>query len=92
VETARKRLELDFHHLELYRNRILPASRDRLAAARGAYEAGRLGFPEVIEAEQALRVAELDMERTVAMSHRNLTALARATGRLGAWIDEGAAR
>jgi cobalt-zinc-cadmium efflux system outer membrane protein len=84
VETARRRLEREGHVIALYRDRILPTARNRLAAVRAAYETGRLGFMEVVEAERGLRDDELAYETAVAAAYRYTTALHRATGRLTA--------
>ena len=59
----------------VYADRLLPAVRDSLRAARVAFETGQAGFAALLEAERALRRAELGAEQARA-------ALARAAGRL----------
>jgi outer membrane protein TolC len=59
-----------------------------MAAARAAYETGRVGFLDVIDAERGLRADELMLEEAVAAFHRDTTALARATGRLTVWLEK----
>jgi cobalt-zinc-cadmium efflux system outer membrane protein len=81
---ARAALEEAARTVDVYRGRILPASRDQLAAARSGYEAGSTPFLNVIEAERALRTAELEAEEALADYHRAGADLDRATGRLAA--------
>jgi outer membrane protein TolC len=82
IVTARERLAEARHLLELTRDRMLPAARDQLTAARAAYEAGRVDFADVIEAERALRTATLATDEGVAETSRRAAELAAALGRL----------
>jgi outer membrane protein TolC len=82
VVTARERLAEARHLLELARDRQLPAARDMLAAARAGFEAGRVDFADVIEAERAVRNAELGVEEGRAEASRRAAALAAALGRV----------
>jgi outer membrane protein TolC len=52
--------------LRLFRDRVLPAARDQLGAARTAFESGAGDMLAVIEAERALRGAQLDYHATQA--------------------------
>jgi hypothetical protein len=52
------------------RDRMIPAARDGLAAARAGYETGVARFGDVIEAERALRRAELEEQRAVGEQSR----------------------
>jgi outer membrane protein TolC len=70
------------HLLELTRDRLLPAARDRADAARSAYASGAEGFLAVIDAERRLLDAELAYEETLADLSRRRAEIARATGRL----------
>jgi outer membrane protein TolC len=71
------------HHLiEIARDRMLPVARDRLAASRAAFAAGRGSFLELIDAERALRDAELGYEASVVDAWRRLAELDRATADL----------
>jgi cobalt-zinc-cadmium efflux system outer membrane protein len=81
VETALARYHEALHHLELQRDRLLPASRDQIQAARASFEAGRGDFLEVIDAEHDLREAELMEHRMLAEAHQRRAALERALGR-----------
>lgn len=80
--SARARLAEARHLLELVRDRQLPAARDQLAAARSSYEAGRVDVSDVIEAERALRAAELAAERALADTSRRAAELAAARGHM----------
>jgi outer membrane protein TolC len=82
IVTARERLAEARHLLELTRDRMLPAARDQLAAARAGYEAGRVDFSDVIEAERALRNATLANDEGLAEISRRAAELAAALGRV----------
>jgi outer membrane protein TolC len=82
VVIAREQLAAATHLLELARDRMLPAARDQLAAARSGYEAGRVDFADVIEAERAVRNAELGVEEGRAEASRRAAELAAALGRV----------
>jgi len=73
------------HHLvELVRDRMLPVSRDRLAASRAAFESGQGSFLELIDAERGLRRAEFDYEEAVVTLWRRHIELDRATADIAA--------
>jgi len=82
VATARERLAEARHLRGLTRDRMLPAARDQLAAARSAFEAGRVGLADVIDAERMLRDAELGAEQALADESRRAAELSAALGRL----------
>ena len=82
VSAARARL-LEAHHvIELYRSRLLPATRDQVQAALSGFKTGRSSFLALIEAEQNLLGVELDYERALADQHRRQADLDRAVGRV----------
>lgn len=81
VERARIEVEASERTIALVRERILPPARARLESAQIAYQAGRGPFASVVEAERALRNAELDAELLRAEHARRLADLARALGR-----------
>jgi cobalt-zinc-cadmium efflux system outer membrane protein len=87
VEAALARYQETLHHLELQRNRLLPASRDQIRAAGASFEAGQGDFLEVIDAERDLREAELMEHRMLAEAHQRRAALERALGRLPAGMN-----
>jgi cobalt-zinc-cadmium efflux system outer membrane protein len=82
VATARERLAEAHHLLGLSRDRMLPAARDQLGAARIAFETGRVGLADVIEAERMLRDAELGAEQALADVSRRGAELRAALGRM----------
>jgi outer membrane protein TolC len=79
VARAVDRLREAHHLLELVSDRMLPVARDRLAASRAAFEAGRGSFLELIDAERSVRRAELDYETAVVTLSRRHAELGRAT-------------
>jgi outer membrane protein TolC len=70
------------HILALYRNRLLPAARDQVRAARAGVDTGTDSFLSLIMAERNLRDVELGNEEAIAAVDRRLAELARAVGRL----------
>lgn len=68
--------------IELIDDRLLPAVRDSIQAARASFETGQASFLNVIEAERALRRAQLGYEEALADLRRRQVALDRAVGRL----------
>ncbi len=89
VRTAGTRVREADDLLDLYRSRLLPAARDRISAARAAYETGRTTFLHVIEAERDLRDAELQYEDARASLLRAQADLDRALGRMPGLPGEG---
>lgn len=77
VRLAEKR-----RRLELFTDRLLPAVRDSIQAARAAFETGQASFLTVIEAERGLRRAQLGYEQAMADLRRGQVELDRAVGRL----------
>ncbi len=80
VQSAAERLRESHHLLSITRDRMIPAARDQLAAARAGYETGASGFRDLIDAERALRSAELEELRAVAEESRRGAALLAALG------------
>jgi cobalt-zinc-cadmium efflux system outer membrane protein len=80
VRTALDRLDETRRALSIYRDRLLPAARDQIRAARAAFETGG-GFLDVIEAERSLRDLELGHEETLTEAHRRRAELDRVLGR-----------
>ncbi|HSJ99576.1 MAG TPA: TolC family protein, partial [Myxococcota bacterium] len=79
--TARERLAEARHLLALVTDRLLPAASDQLVAARAGFEAGRVDFADVIEAERAVRNARLRAEEARAAASRLSAELSAALGR-----------
>ena len=82
VGRALERLAEAHHALEIVRDRKLPAARDRVDAARAAFETGQSDFSALVDAERTLRDAELDQEETLVELSRRHAELARAVGAL----------
>lgn len=69
------------HHLDIQRNRVLPATRDQIRAAQTGFETGG-SFLAVIEAERNLREAELQEHELLTEHHHRQAMLDRVLGRL----------
>jgi len=82
VKSAVLRMEEARHVLHLLENRVVPAARDRVDAARAGFETGRNGFDSLIGAERELRDAELDRETALAKLSQRNAELQRAIGAL----------
>jgi len=82
VESGVHRLEEARHVLSLFESRLLPASRDRVEAARAGFETGRNSFLALIEAERSLRDNRLGYEEARATVSRRHAELERALGRV----------
>jgi outer membrane protein TolC len=59
---------------------MTPPARDRLGAARIGFESGRSGFGDLIEAERALRDAELAEQSAQALLSQRAAELIAALG------------
>jgi outer membrane protein TolC len=82
VEAAALHLAHTAHVLELYRDRLVPASRDQMRAARSGFESGQVDVDTVLDAERNLRDVELTaIEARIELS-RAERELERALGRL----------
>lgn len=68
--------------LRLYGDRVLPAARDQLAAARASFESGAADMLGVIEAERGLRSAQVDYFATQAAQASRRAELESALGRI----------
>jgi outer membrane protein, heavy metal efflux system len=68
--------------VELFNDRMLPAVRDSIRAARAGFETGQASFLNVIEAERSLLRAQLGREQALADLRRRQVELDRAVGRL----------
>ncbi len=89
VETAKDRYREARRILDLYHDRLLPASRDRVAAARSAYQTGRTTFLNLIDAERNLQNVEEQYQQVLADVYRNHAELLRATGVIPGVPQEG---
>ena len=82
VARVLERLAEAHHALDVFRDHLLPAARDRVTSARAAFETGQSDFSTLIDAERRLRDAELGHEEAVVEVSRRHAELARATGAL----------
>jgi outer membrane protein TolC len=82
VATSAERVRSARRALALTQDRLLPAARDVLQAARAAFESGEEPLGEVLEAEEAVRELELEEHRALAELDRRETELRSATGAL----------
>jgi cobalt-zinc-cadmium efflux system outer membrane protein len=80
--TARAQLDEARRLLALSRDHLLPAAQDRLSAARAGFEAGRVPFGDLIEAERSLRDARLRVDEARADTSRRAAELTAAVGRI----------
>ncbi len=82
VEVALAAVEEAGHVVRLYRNRVLPAARDQVAAARAGFETGEGSMLGLIDAERSLLAAELSHEEAVVGVASARAELDRALGRM----------
>jgi outer membrane protein TolC len=68
--------------VRLFRDRLLPAARDQVGAARSGFETGRNSFLALIDAERNLRNVELGYEEALASLGHRRAELDRALGRI----------
>jgi outer membrane protein, heavy metal efflux system len=80
VESGAARVAEAQHVLAVVRDRLLPAARDQLDAARAAFETGQEGFALVIGAEEDLREVELGEHEALAELDRRVAELESASG------------
>ena len=64
ADQAIQKAETAHHHVELFRDKLIPQGRQAFEASQFAYEAGKSGFTEWIGAQRTLR----DLEAT-ALEH-----------------------
>jgi outer membrane protein TolC len=82
VEQARQRLIEAGHVVHLYRERLLPAARAQIEAARAGYVTGSSTFQGLIDAERSLRNVELDYQEALAALGERRAQLVRTLGRI----------
>jgi outer membrane protein TolC len=82
VQSGLDRLAEAGHVVHLFRDRLLPAAGDQIAAARSGFETGRNSFFALVDAERNLRNVELGYEQALADVGRRRADLDRALGRI----------
>src|SRR5438552_16130549 len=58
VRDALQKVETFHHHVELFRDRIVPMARQNVTATRLAYETDKTGFLSLIDAHRTLQEVE----------------------------------
>jgi outer membrane protein TolC len=81
AHSGAERLTEAHHVMELVRDRLLPAARDQVEAARAGFETGRNSLLALIDAERNLRNVELEYEEALADLGRRRAELEHALGR-----------
>jgi outer membrane protein TolC len=81
VAQARARVVEALKAVALYRDRLVPAANDQVAAARVGFESGRNDFQVVLNAEKNQRGVELRFEEALADVQRRRAELQRAGGK-----------
>jgi len=82
VRSGAERLTEARHVVRIFRDRLLPAARDQVEAARAGFESGRNSFLALIDAERNLLGVELAYEEGLADLGRRRAELDRAVGRI----------
>ncbi|MEE9280614.1 MAG: TolC family protein [Myxococcota bacterium] len=82
VQSGADRLAEAHHVMRLFADRLLPAARDQVAAARSGFETGRNSFLVLIDAERNLRNVELGYEEALANLTRRRAELDQTLGRI----------
>lgn len=89
VEQARQRLLEAGQVARLYRDRLLPAARAQIEAAKSGYVTGQTSFQALIDAERSLRNEELAYQETLASVGERRAELLQALGRLPGLAEQG---
>jgi len=89
VERAALRAREGAHIVRVVEERLLPAARDQVAAARAGFVAGKNEFVALIAAENNLRQVELELHHARADLSRRRASLDRALGRIPGLSDGG---
>jgi len=80
VEAAFARLEASQRTARLFEETILPKAEDNVASAQSGYEAGRVDFLRLVEAERQLIELREKHQLAVAEYHRRLAEMGRVVG------------
>lgn len=80
IEQAYQRVEESHKALQVYQDRIVPASRQSVESARASYVAGRLDFLRLVESQQRLLSVQDDLYSAIAEYHQRLAELSRRVG------------
>ena len=80
VRDALKKVETLHHHVELFRDQLLPLARQTVDASRAGYETDKTSFLELITAQRTLRDSESAYHRHVADYRSALAELEAVVG------------
>lgn len=80
VRDALKKVETFHHHIELFRDRLLPTARQTVEASQAGYESDKTGFLDLITAQRSLRDIESMYYRHQADYHIGLAELEAVVG------------
>ncbi len=80
VRDALKKVETFHHHVELFRNRLLPIARQTVDASRASFETDKGSFLDLITAQRSLRDIEATYYRYLADYHAALAELEAIVG------------
>lgn len=80
VQSAYSRTEAGRQTLRLFTEKLLPSAEDNVSAAVSAYEANKLDFLRLVEAQRQLIELQESEQAALAQYHRDLAELERATG------------
>ncbi len=80
IEQSYQRVEESHKALNVYRDRIVPASRQSVESARASYVAGRLDFLRLVESQQRLLSVQDELYSAIAEYHQRLAELNRQVG------------
>lgn len=90
VERARQRAIEAQYVVRLYQERLLPAARAQIEAARIGYETGRNSFQALIDAERSVRALEIRYQEALAELGQRRAELQRAIGHIPGITDRSA--
>ena len=89
VDQSRERVLEAQHVVALYQERLLPAARAQIEAARAGYETGRNSFQALIDSERSVRNLEIEYEAAIASFSQREAAFTRALGQTPGIPEEG---
>jgi cobalt-zinc-cadmium efflux system outer membrane protein len=88
VEAARQQLIEARAVVGLYRERLLPAARAQIDAARSGYVTGQSDFQALIDSERSLRNLELEYQEALATLGERRASVLRSLGRIPGFVAE----
>jgi outer membrane protein TolC len=80
VQTAHSRLRASRRTLDLYEQKLLPATEDNVAAAKNGYTAGTVDFLRLVQAQREFIELNEKYQQSIVEFHRNRAELDRVVG------------